>query len=82
MLVTTTKIINGITFNHTYSDIGNYIKRDGVIYDEAYDPISISREYVETDQPIYTKERLEQMPEEAKKELLKKASTLGITIAL
>lgn len=74
--------INGREFYHTYSDKAMMIERDGVRYAEAYDPISVSREYIETDQPIYTEELLEQMPEEAKNELLKKVSALGITIAL
>lgn len=36
----------------TYSDAGFKIKRDGVIYDEAVDPIDSGRVYTETDIPI------------------------------
>lgn len=46
--------INGTEFNHTYSDAGFYIERDGVEYSDAIDPINLKREYVETDRKIET----------------------------
>lgn len=44
--------VNGKEFNHTYSDIGMKIKRDNVLYDEAYDPVEFDREYEETEELI------------------------------
>ena len=43
---------DGVVLNHTYSDIGMKIERDGVRYDEAIDPAELNRQYVETDEPI------------------------------
>lgn len=42
--------INGVDFIHTYSDLYT-IERDGVEYDEAYDPIDRDRTYTETANP-------------------------------
>lgn len=44
--------IGGKTFTKQYSDGGFYIERDGAKYSEAIDPADISREYIETDEPI------------------------------
>lgn len=52
MLIKEIVTINGIEFNHTYSDAGFYIERDGVEYSDAIDPIDIEREYIETDRKI------------------------------
>ena len=52
MIITEKITINGKEFNHTYSDIGMKIKRDNVMYDEAYDPIEFDREYEETDKAV------------------------------
>lgn len=41
----------------TYSDVGFKIKRDGVIYDEAVDPIELNRKYTETDIPVSQSEK-------------------------
>ena len=51
MIVKTTKEINGIVYDYTYSDIGMMIERDGARYSEALDPINSGREYIETDEP-------------------------------
>lgn len=40
--------INGQQFRHTWSDDGMMIERDGVEYEEAYDPIGTGRTYTET----------------------------------
>lgn len=40
--------IRGREFDYTYSDTYT-IMRDGVEYDEAYDPADSGREYVETE---------------------------------
>lgn len=48
MVVTELTIINGKEFKHTISDKGFMIKRDNVLYDEAYDPVGFDREYEET----------------------------------
>lgn len=53
MAIVTGKVtINGVEFMHTYSDIGMKVEREGVRYDEAYDPMNTGRVYVETDEPI------------------------------
>ena len=39
-------------FVKQYSDQNVYIERDGEKYSEAIDPADISREYIETDEPI------------------------------
>lgn len=53
MIITEKITINGKEFNHTYSDIGMKIKRENVLYDEAYDPVGFEdRIYNETDIPI------------------------------
>lgn len=52
MLIKTTKEINGVTYDYTYSDSGCMIQRDGARYAEAVDPLDSGREYTETDEPI------------------------------
>lgn len=52
MLIKEVVTINETEFNHTYSNVGFYIERDGVEYSDAIDPIDIEREYVETDNKI------------------------------
>ncbi len=54
MIIQTTKEINGVVYDYTYSDAGMKIMRDGVTYDEAVDPIGSNRVYTETDEPIST----------------------------
>lgn len=51
MIKTEKLTINGKEFVRTYSDTGMMLERDGVLYDEAYDPADAGREYIETDQP-------------------------------
>ena len=51
MIVKTTKTINGVTYDYSYSDSGMKIERDGALYDEAVDPLDSGREYTETDVP-------------------------------
>ena len=50
MLYTERVTIRGREFDHTWSDTFT-IMRDGVEYDEAYDPADSGREYVETENP-------------------------------
>lgn len=52
MIIIENKVINNKEFKHTISDKGFMIKRDNVLYDEAYDPVGFDREYEETDIPI------------------------------
>ena len=52
MIIQTTKEINGIVYDYTYSDSGYMIERDGVRYSEAIDPLDSGRLYTETDEPI------------------------------
>ena len=47
MIKTKTVTINGVDFQHTYSDAGYLIERDGVQYVDAVDPIGTDRVYVE-----------------------------------
>ena len=51
MIIVENKAMNGKEFKHTYSNSGMKIKRENVLYDEAYDPIEFSEEriYEETD---------------------------------
>ena len=52
MIKTETIEVRGRQFLHTYSDSGYCIQRDGVEYDEAYDPIGSDRTYKETSRKI------------------------------
>lgn len=52
MIIQTTKQINGVIYDYTYSDSGYMIERDGVRYFEAVDPLDSKRVYTETDEPI------------------------------
>ena len=52
MIIQTTKEINGVLYDCTYSDSGYMIERDGVRYSEAIDPLNSGRLYTETDEPI------------------------------
>lgn len=51
MIIVENKVINNKEFKHTYSK-GMKIKRENVLYDEAYDPVGFDREYEETNIPI------------------------------
>ena len=46
--------INGRQFVYTHSDDNMMIERDGVEYEEAYDPIDTGRVYTETNHIIET----------------------------
>jgi hypothetical protein len=52
MIVKTTKEINGVVYDYTYSDAGMMIERNGARYSEALDPLNSGRDYIETDEPI------------------------------
>ena len=54
MLITETVTIKDEKFIKNYSDAGMYIERNGVLYEEAIDPIEFAEEriYTETDIPI------------------------------
>ena len=52
MIVKTTKEINGVEYDYTYSDAGMMIERNGARYFEAIDPLGSGREYTETDEAI------------------------------
>ena len=52
MIIQTTKEINGVMYNYTYSDSNYMIERDGARYSEAIDPLDSGRVYTETDEPI------------------------------
>ena len=52
MIIQTSKEINSVMYDYTYSDSGYMIERDGVCYSEAVDPLDSGRVYTETDEPI------------------------------
>ena len=52
MLITETVTIDEREYIHNYSDIGNYIERDEILYDKAYDPPEAGYIYTESDTPI------------------------------
>ena len=52
MIQTEIVTYGGTEFVRTYSDAEMMIERDGVLYEEAVDPIGSGREYNETEQPI------------------------------
>jgi hypothetical protein len=54
MIIKTTKVINGVEYDYTYSDAGMMIERNGARYSEALDPLNSGREYTETDEPVET----------------------------
>ena len=51
MIIQTTKEINGVVYDYTYSDSGFMDERDGVRYSEAVDPLDSGRVYTETEEP-------------------------------
>ena len=54
MIVKTTKEINGVVYDYTYSDSDMMIERNGEMYSEAVDPLGSDRTYSETDNPVET----------------------------
>lgn len=61
MLITETVTIKDEKFVKNYSDRGLFIERDGVMYEEAVDPIEYkdSRMYTETDETIEEEHEVE-----------------------
>lgn len=49
MIRTVITVIAEREFTRTYSDTGRYVVRDGVSYDEAWDPSEFERVYTEGD---------------------------------
>lgn len=58
MIKTETVTINGKQFVHTYSDEGRYVVREGVEYEEAYDPAELDRQYTEGEEIHVTDEEV------------------------
>jgi hypothetical protein len=52
MIVKETIEISGVKYDHTYSDAGFMIEREGILYADAIDPLNSGRIYTETDIPI------------------------------
>ena len=52
MIKQETLTVNAMEFVRTYSDAGMAIERDGVLYDEAFDPIDSGRVYRESDRRL------------------------------
>ena len=61
MIITENVTIKNREFVKTYSDAGYYIARDGVEYEEAYDPAGSGRTYTETDHKIQEDEYLDDL---------------------
>jgi hypothetical protein len=61
VLITETVTIKDEKFVKNYSDRGLFIERDGVMYEEAVDPIEYkdSRIYTETDETIEEEHEVE-----------------------
>lgn len=55
--------INGVPFVRTTSNSGRYVVRDGVSYEEAYDPAELGRTYTETNIPIDDETEAEEIVE-------------------
>lgn len=49
MIKMETVMIDDREFTRTYSDNGKYVVRDGVSYEEAWDPSELGRTYTEGD---------------------------------
>ena len=49
MIVVETHYIDGREFTRTYSDANRYVVREGISYDEAWDPAEYGRTYTEGD---------------------------------
>lgn len=52
MIIRTTKTIDKVEYDYTYSDANKHIKRNDIYYTEAIDPLGSNRKYEETDIPI------------------------------
>lgn len=52
MIVTEIITILGTEYQHTYSDKGYFIERDGIQYSDAVDPINSGRTYTETEEEV------------------------------
>lgn len=50
---------DGVILNRTYSDLGYKIMREGILYDEAIDPVELNRIYIETTEIIKKEEENE-----------------------
>ena len=49
MVITEIVTLNGKEFTYNYSNEGRYVVRDGVSYENAYDPVELGRTYTEGD---------------------------------
>lgn len=56
MIKTESLVINSTSFIRTYSDLDRKVERDGVLYDEAIDPVDSGRTYTESTEMIDTEE--------------------------
>ena len=65
MIKIETITINDKKFQHTYSDEGYMIERDGVMYSDAIDPFNSGRIYTETTEKIETNEELSEIEQKA-----------------
>ena len=42
-------VVRGKNFTHTFSDSNRFVVRDGISYEDAYDPTEFGRTYTEGD---------------------------------
>lgn len=49
MIVIQNVTINNTPFTYTYSNAGRYVVRDGISYEQAYDPAQFGRTYTQGD---------------------------------
>lgn len=61
MIKTETVIIDNREFVRTYSDEGKYVVREGISYEEAYDPAEFNRTYTEGDIIVHNGEVFDDM---------------------
>lgn len=78
MVIDTTKTIDGIEYDHTYSDLNVMIERDGVQYADAVDPLGSGRVYTETDIPIEPIEPIEEDDEATEADYINALRDLGV----
>ena len=69
--------INGVQYDHTYSDRGMMIERERVQYADAVDPLNSGRVYIETNIPI---EQDEPSDEATEQDYINALNELGVEL--
>ena len=63
-------ICGGRMLIHTYSDDNRYVVRDGISYEEAYDPPEFNRTYTEGDKIPSVEPQIEIAPDTTAEDIL------------